>query len=127
VLAAEKLVSLGVTYAVVTLGENGAVAATKNGCFKSPAFPCRPVDTTGAGDAFWGAFLFRLKTLQHTLFEIEEYVKFANAAASLCVEGRGGIPSMPEVEAVHMRLALNLLVSIINYQYTAFNSAQCAP
>lgn len=42
---------------VVTLGERGAVVLPRGGAVtRVPAFPARAVDTTGAGDAFVGAF-----------------------------------------------------------------------
>ncbi len=42
---------------VVTLGERGAAIATRGGpVIRVPAVPVRAVDTTGAGDAFVGAF-----------------------------------------------------------------------
>ncbi|MCL2702591.1 MAG: carbohydrate kinase [Defluviitaleaceae bacterium] len=107
--AARALIAQGVKYAVVTLGEHGALAVTRDGCVKKPAFPCKPIDTTGAGDAFWGAFLYRLvksgkSVPHHNLDEISGFISFANAAASLCVEGRGGIPSMPGLEDVYLRM-----------------------
>ena len=68
----------------------------------------RVVDTTGAGDAFWGAFLPRIsesgKELNDlTMDELWACGDFACAAASLCVEKRGGIPAMPSRESVDQR------------------------
>lgn len=46
---------------VVTLGSHGAAVVTGSGCVERvPAVPVKPVDTTGAGDAFVGAFAFGL-------------------------------------------------------------------
>ncbi len=107
--AAEKLLSQGVACVVVTLGSDGALVATKEGCRKVEAFPAQAVDTTGAGDAFWGAFLTQL-TRNHkaskdlTLDEAAAYAKFANAAASICVSRRGGIPAMPTAAEVEARI-----------------------
>ncbi len=107
--AAEKLLSQGVACVVVTLGSDGALVATKEGSRKVEAFPAQAVDTTGAGDAFWGAFLTQL-TRNHkapkdlTLDEAAGYAKFANAAASICVSRRGGIPAMPTAEEVEARI-----------------------
>lgn len=107
--AAEKLLERGVSCVVVTLGGDGAMVATKEGSRRVASFPTRAVDTTGAGDAFWGAFLTQLarndKVPENlTLDEAARYARFANAAASLCVGRRGGIPAMPtlaEVEAIN--------------------------
>lgn len=43
--------------AVVTLGARGAQICFGGRCHEARAFPCKPVDLTGAGDAFAGAFL----------------------------------------------------------------------
>jgi sugar/nucleoside kinase (ribokinase family) len=43
---------------VVTDGPNGAFVRYDREEHHVPAFPCRPVDLTGAGDMFAGAFLF---------------------------------------------------------------------
>ncbi|MBI2782242.1 MAG: ribokinase [Chloroflexi bacterium] len=46
---------------VVTLGSRGAAVVTTSGSVERvPAIPVKPVDTTGAGDAFVGAFAFGL-------------------------------------------------------------------
>lgn len=106
--AAEKLLGQGVACVVVTLGSAGALVATREGSRKAEPFPTQAVDTTGAGDAFWGAFLTQLTRDDKapgelSLDEAVHYARFANAAASLCVGRRGGIPAMPtlpEVEAL---------------------------
>tara|TARA_B110000914_G_C15467844_1_gene449154 strand:- start:561 stop:1433 length:873 start_codon:yes stop_codon:yes gene_type:complete len=43
---------------IVTLGENGAALVLENSVIKIPAPKVSAVDTTGAGDAFVGAFAF---------------------------------------------------------------------
>ncbi|MDO5370268.1 ribokinase [Paracoccus sp. (in: a-proteobacteria)] len=54
--AAQSLVASGIGNVVVTLGAQGARLVTADGVTAIPAIPVRPVDTTGAGDAFIGAF-----------------------------------------------------------------------
>ncbi|MBY0457737.1 MAG: adenosine kinase, partial [Gemmataceae bacterium] len=44
--------------AVVTDGPNGAFVRYHGSECHVPAFPCQPVDATGAGDMFAGAFLY---------------------------------------------------------------------
>lgn len=41
---------------VITLGADGAIAASPEGCFRAASLQISPVDTTGAGDAFVGVF-----------------------------------------------------------------------
>ena len=79
----------------VTLGEKGAIL---DGAFL-PAFPAKAVDSTGAGDSFWGAYLFAL------LRGLPEPERFACAAAACCVEKRGAIPAMPDRGAAEARLS----------------------
>ena len=107
--AAAKLVALGIPLVAVTLGAEGAYVCTKEGGEVVPGFSSRVVDTTGAGDSFWGGFLYSLakcgKTPSKvTLKEAVSFARFANALASLCVEKRGGIPAMPSLDKVEERL-----------------------
>lgn len=107
--AAEKLIGAGAKIAVVTLGKDGAFVRTKDGGGYVDGFSVNAVDCTGAGDAFWGGFLFKLsqygrKADEITLGEAEDFALFGNAVASLCVEKCGAIPSLPTIEAVKNRL-----------------------
>jgi len=108
-VGAEKLVKLGLRCAVVTIGNQGALVSTKDGSVMVPGFPTKAVDTTGAGDSFWGGFLTRIsesgKTLDQLTFQdFQSCARFGNAAASLCVEKRGAMPAMPSRENVLRRM-----------------------
>lgn len=107
--AAEKLIRNGAIIAVVTLGKDGAFVCTKDGGVKVDGFGVTAVDCTGAGDSFWGAFLLKIaqsgkKPDELTLKELEDFARFANAAASFCVEHHGAIPSLPTTEDKEKRL-----------------------
>lgn len=66
--------------AIVTLGADGAVAVTAGGERHAvPGFPIRPVDTTGAGDAFAGAFLHFHYVDR---LDLAESIRLANAVAA---------------------------------------------
>ena len=54
--AARSLVARGIEAVIVTLGARGALLVTKDGLKRIDAVKVTPVDTTGAGDAFVGAF-----------------------------------------------------------------------
>jgi ribokinase len=54
--AAKTLLAQGVRAVIVTLGGRGALLATADGVKRIAPTPVTPVDTTGAGDAFVGAF-----------------------------------------------------------------------
>lgn len=107
--AAAYLKEQGASCVVITVGAKGAFISTKEGDRMVDGYKAQQVvDTTGAGDSFWGAFLTCIsesgKALKDlTLDELCAYGSFACAAASLCVEKRGGIPAMPSRESVEQR------------------------
>ena len=107
--AAKALLAKGVSLVAVTLGKDGAYVCTKEGGAVVPGFESKVVDTTGAGDSFWGGFLYQLaksgkRPEEVTIEEAKTFARFGNAVASLCVEKRGGIPAMPTMEQVTERL-----------------------
>ena len=90
----------GIPAAAVTLGRDGALVRVGGDTAHVPGFACKAVDTTGAGDAFWGGFLSAYirsgKSIRSlTLEEAKSCARFGNAAAALCVQKRGAIPAMP--------------------------------
>ena len=107
--AARKLIEQGVSLVAVTLGADGALIATKTGHAHVAGYSANMVDTTGAGDSFWGGFLHSLiesgkKPQELSLEEVASFARFGNGVASLCVEKRGAIPAMPTLEEVMKRL-----------------------
>ena len=89
---------LGPSLVALTMGKDGTMVATRKEMHIIPPKPVKPVDATGAGDAFDGAFMARyLET--HDPFAAAEW---ANAAAALSTLGYGAVEPMPrraEVEA----------------------------
>ena len=64
-------------------------------------FQSDAVDTTCAGDSFWGGVLTCLsesgkRPEELTLAEAVAFARFGNAVAALCVRKRGAIPAMPD-------------------------------
>nr|WP_300129526.1 carbohydrate kinase [uncultured Butyricicoccus sp.] len=110
--ASKRLLEQGIGCVVVTLGAKGALVRTAAEPDKVqivPGFRSQVADTTGAGDSFWGGFLYQIAQSgkhpsQLTSEEAAEFVRFGNAVASLCVEKRGAIPAMPTMEQVQARL-----------------------
>lgn len=109
--AAEALYSQGVKVVAVTLGGEGAYLYSKDGGCMVPGFAVKQIaDTNGAGDSFWGGFLYKVSTSEKHLDELtqenlKEFARFGNAVASLCVEKKGAIPAMPELAQVERRIA----------------------
>eukprot|EP00908_Phaeocystis_cordata_P014175 Transcript_25273.p1 GENE.Transcript_25273~~Transcript_25273.p1 ORF type:complete len:470 (+),score=160.84 Transcript_25273:1082-2491(+) len=54
----QRLRGHGAPLVVVTLGSDGAIAASAEAMWFQPTTPVAPVDTTGCGDAFAAGFLF---------------------------------------------------------------------
>lgn len=87
---------------VVTLGEKGAFCLTDGGSLvQAEAYEVDTVDTTGAGDAFFGAFLAgilrsgkRPEALDGQA--LSEILNLATACGSLSTARYGAIPAMPE-------------------------------
>lgn len=103
--AADRLLAMGPKLLAVTLGEKGVLMATQNRKEIIKAFKTKAVDTTGAGDSFWGGVLCGILSLNKLIekLEWEEIRKCAvlgNAVAGLCVQKRGGIPAIPSKEEV---------------------------
>ena len=95
--AGRRIIELGVENAVITLGEKGAMIVTKETHVHVPGVKVKPVDTTGAGDAFNGALAVALAEGR----SLEEAVKFANYAAALKITKVGaqtGLPTRSELE-----------------------------
>ncbi|MCU0640704.1 MAG: PfkB family carbohydrate kinase [Candidatus Margulisbacteria bacterium] len=93
-LALDRLLALGPRTAIVKLGSNGAVMATGNLLFRVPALNSDPIDTTGAGDSFAGAFvgyLARQAELGRCLDNLAfgEALLMATVIASFSVEDFG--------------------------------------
>src|SRR5262249_56441200 len=83
----------------VTLGREGSLALCNGREIRTPAFAIDCVDSTGAGDAFRGAFA--AACLLHPLDDIEAVLTYANAVAALncrALGSRGGLPTVGEVE-----------------------------
>ena len=94
----------------VTLGPKGSAFLFK-GCYKQqPTFDVKTIDTTGAGDTFLGTILYCLLRSGKTLAalsvpELEQFMRFANAAGSLVTTKMGAILSMPTLEQINALLS----------------------
>ena len=94
--AARSLVSRGAKNVIVTLGEKGALIANRSGRKYVESYRVKPVDTTGAGDAFIGgmaAALLRGKSLK-------DAVQYACACGALATTKFGAQPSLPTTQEV---------------------------
>ena len=101
--AAGAFLDRGVGAAIITLGEHGALYREAGRSVHVPAFNAGSVvETTGAGDAFNGAFAAALARGEDPVAA----VRFGCAAAGISVTRQGTAPSMPargEIDALLAR------------------------
>lgn len=99
--ACETLHEIGAETIVITLGAEGTLLSTKLYNKTIPSITVKPVDTTGAGDAFIGCLLKQIaahSNLQHLLKdenELTEMVAMANKAGALTTTNFGAIEALP--------------------------------
>lgn len=103
--AIAKLLGTGIRIVCITQGAKGSIIATKHGIERFPAFKVDTVDTLGAGDSFFGAFIARLvlsgKSLDGTdMDDLREFTVYANACGALSSTKVGAIPAMPTHEEI---------------------------
>ena len=98
VAAAERLVSLGVSEVVATIGSKGAIHVDRSGSTSYPSLLVDAVDTTGAGDAFNAGLAVGLSRG----LELAEAIQLGCHAGAYCVTQLGvldGLATMEQLEA----------------------------
>lgn len=101
-LGVEKLINLGTSLVIITLGSNGSVLCDgkEKKYFKSNKVEA--VDTTAAGDSFIGGLLYSLSNGK----SIEDGIVFASKVASITVTRSGAQSSLPTIEEVNERCVI---------------------
>ena len=96
----------GIAVIVETLGSEGAKVYFKNQEIRIQGIKVKAVDATGAGDAFWGAFLASLRIQEVTsaadLTEeiLKKALRYGNVSGCICVQSKGAIASIPTREQI---------------------------
>ena len=106
---ARRVLDLGTTLVVVTLGGEGAFGRGRFGAARVSAPPVEVVDTVGAGDAFGAALLASLRRAGRLTIDavgelgdgdLEEALTFATAVGALqCTRAGAEPPTLADVEA----------------------------
>jgi ribokinase len=94
--ATQVLIARGAANVIVTLGEKGALIASRSSRKYVPSYRVKPVDTTGAGDAFIGGLAFSL--IQRK--SLTDAVKYGCACGALATTRFGAQPSLPTAKEV---------------------------
>ena len=91
----------------ITLGGNGSEWRYLGRRNAVPSVKVKPVDTTGAGDAFYAGVLSRLDGLQKSEWTdgvLNHALKFGNVCGALNTLGRGAIDSLPDLGLIQKTL-----------------------
>lgn len=103
--AIQWLFQFDIKVLLITRGGKGA-SAYFGGCeLDVEGFKVKAVDTTGAGDSFIGAFLFKILSKDIDINNIsykdmQHILEFANAVAALTTMNKGAISALPSLETV---------------------------
>lgn len=88
----------------VSLGNKGSKYIYKNLTNKIPSIKVKPIDTTGAGDAFFAAILMNLDGINKNEWNkelLDKTFKFANIAGALTTLKVGAIDGLPSKEEIN--------------------------
>ncbi|KAL2920572.1 putative fructokinase-7 [Bienertia sinuspersici] len=99
----KKLFHPNLKLLIVTEGSEGCRYYTQTFKGRVGGVKVKPVDTTGAGDAFVGGFLSSLASDLNLLKDekrLRDALYFANACGAVTVTKRGAIPSLPTRDEV---------------------------
>jgi len=92
--ACEDLIKMGAGMVIISMGDKGLIARTKENMFELPAFKVPTVDPTGAGDALCAGIISgfveksgcrRINALDLSVSEIIDILMVGEAAGAACV------------------------------------------
>lgn len=102
--ACTYLHELGIKILTITLGSKGTYLSTSTAKKIIPSITVKPIDTTGAGDAFIGCLLRQIAEIDdfESLYSpngpLEKMIQKANKAGAITTTGYGAIESLPDQE-----------------------------
>ncbi|MGM0875984.1 MAG: carbohydrate kinase family protein [Bacillota bacterium] len=94
---------------IFTRGSQGADLYVNGECYRSSGYRVSVQDTTGAGDAFIGGFLYKLLEKKASVTQLitilqeenQDILSYANASGALTTTGKGAISSLPIKEDIY--------------------------
>ncbi|MFM9991155.1 MAG: sugar kinase [Burkholderiaceae bacterium] len=99
---ADQCLSWGAKIVALKMGDQGALIVNANERHRIEPVDCQPVDATGAGDTFGGAFIHRLCE-GDDLYSAGVY---ASTAAAISTESYGAVEPIPYTEQVRARIKI---------------------
>ncbi|MGD9605030.1 MAG: carbohydrate kinase [Bacilli bacterium] len=88
----------------LTLGKDGSVFFHHGRLLKVPSIIVKPIDTTGAGDAFYAGVLVNLDKLDIddlTDEQIVQILRFGNISGALVTTKKGAIDALPTLDEIN--------------------------
>lgn len=102
----EAIMKYHLTAIIETLGAHGSRVHLLDQIIEQPGIKAKVADTTGAGDAFWGAFLAEiLRSGKNTATELtaddfSKAIKMGAVSGYYCVQQKGAIESLPTYDEI---------------------------
>jgi 2-dehydro-3-deoxygluconokinase len=95
------VLGMGPSLVALKLGAQGTLVADAHRRVRVGPHPCKPVDATGAGDTFGGAFAARLVAGD----DMVACARYAACAAALSTEGYGAVAPIPDAARTRAAMA----------------------
>lgn len=97
----EKAKEWPATIKIITLADKGAILLTEDSKFHIAGYDVPVIDMTGAGDAFFAAFVSKLMPLKSwSADQLIAAVQFSNACGALVVGKKGAMSALPSSATV---------------------------
>ena len=90
----DKFIQCGAKLVIMTLGKDGAIVSNGTETLKFKTLATEVVDTTGAGDAFWGGFYTALTSN----YPLKEALNIGFATSAFKLKNVGAIAELPSIE-----------------------------
>ena len=90
----DKFIQCGAKLVIMTLGKDGAIVSNGTETIKFKTLATEVVDTTGAGDAFWGGFYTALTSN----YPLKEALNIGFATSAFKLKNVGAIAELPSIE-----------------------------
>ena len=90
----DKFIQCGAKLVIMTLGKDGAIVSDGNETIKFETLATEVVDTTGAGDAFWGGFYTALTSN----YPLKEALNIGFATSAFKLRHVGAIAELPSIK-----------------------------
>lgn len=105
IFTSEYVYQLKDKHIFITLGKNGSKYIFNDKEISAETIKVNPIDTTGAGDSFYGAILYSLDQVDNlTNIDMKNILRFANIAGALNTLNKGAIDGLPTISDIKEKM-----------------------